>query len=335
VTLDTVVANDWSCSGTTTVLLCTLPTLKKVEITIPPINNANPELSVPVEDNVAVVTVFVRPDVAGTLTTTASVSGDDTDNDLSNNSAGVSTTAAPSSGIPNEADLALAMTAIPTSISTGSNLRYTLTVTNLGPAVAGQVSIDDTLPTSVSLVSTSVGCSASGGTVTCSLGSINSGLSAAAEIVVRPNQAGTIRNYGSVVDGTTTDPDKSNNTATIDITVSESSTGIGGGGAGPTKGSGCFIATAAYGSYLDPHVMVLRRFRDRYLETNAPGRALVQFYYRTSPPIADYIRAHAYLRTATRWALTPLVYGVEYPIIPGAAGALLMIGLVARRRARH
>jgi hypothetical protein len=33
--------------------------------------------------------------------------------------------------------------------------------------------------------------------------------------------------------------------------------------------------------------MVLRKFRDRYLLTNAPGKAFVRFYYKHSPPIAD------------------------------------------------
>jgi hypothetical protein len=75
----------------------------------------------------------------------------------------------------------------------------------------------------------------------------------------------------------------------------------------------CFIATAAYGSYLEPDVLTLRRFRDRWLITNAPGRAFVDFYYRTSPPIADVIAKHESLRFIVRVMLTPLVFAIKNP----------------------
>ena len=77
-------------------------------------------------------------------------------------------------------------------------------------------------------------------------------------------------------------------------------------------GGWCFIATAAYGSYLDPHVKVLRDFRDDFLLTNVLGTALVDFYYANSPPIANYIREREVLRTMVRWMLTPVVYALEY-----------------------
>ncbi|HAY39658.1 MAG TPA: hypothetical protein DCY53_10230, partial [Desulfobacteraceae bacterium] len=45
-------------------------------------------------------------------------------------------------------------------------------------------------------------------------------------------------------------------------------------------GGGCFIATAAYGSLVEPNVKILRDFRDRFLTTNTAGKSLVNLYYK-------------------------------------------------------
>ena len=97
--------------------------------------------------------------------------------------------------------------------------------------------------------------------------------------------------------------------------------------------SSCFIATAAYGSYLDPHVKTLRRFRDQYLLTNAPGEWFVRIYYQHSPPIAYYIRERETLRTIVRSVLTVVVYSIEYPVVAGLVLLLLPL-IVARQRKR-
>lgn len=97
----------------------------------------------------------------------------------------------------------------------------------------------------------------------------------------------------------------------------------GGGGGGSS--SGCFIATAAFGSDMAPEVQTLRDFRDRHLLTNPAGRALVRLYYRFSPPLAGQIREREALRAATRAALLPVIAAVRHPV----AGALVILFLGA------
>ena len=118
------------------------------------------------------------------------------------------------------------------------------------------------------------------------------------------------------------------------VTASFTSNSAPSSGGDSGGGGGCFIATAAYGSYLDPHVYVLRNFRDRYLLTNSLGQAFVDSYYRYSPPVADFISKHETIKLAARWALTPVVCGVEHPY--RAASILLIIpaGIILALRRR-
>ena len=73
-------------------------------------------------------------------------------------------------------------------------------------------------------------------------------------------------------------------------------------------GGGCFIATAAFGTPMAEEVRALSKFRDEYLLTNAPGRDFVNAYYRTSPPIADFIRNKPILKAVVRAGLKPLIW---------------------------
>jgi hypothetical protein len=69
----------------------------------------------------------------------------------------------------------------------------------------------------------------------------------------------------------------------------------------------CFIATAAYGSSMEAQVILLRKFRNRYLLVNPFGKRLVAAYYSLSPPIADYIRQYRWLKPVVRVILLPFI----------------------------
>jgi hypothetical protein len=75
---------------------------------------------------------------------------------------------------------------------------------------------------------------------------------------------------------------------------------------------GCFIATAAYGTSTAEELDTLRAFRDDVLLQNSIGSQFVEWYYQTSPPVADFISEHQPLRTVVRELLVdPIVWLVE------------------------
>ncbi len=84
-----------------------------------------------------------------------------------------------------------------------------------------------------------------------------------------------------------------------------------------SSGGGCFVASAAYGSYLDSHVNTLRSFRDAYLED-----IFVSTYYSASPAIVDIMEDNQVLKPAVRAALIPAVAAGSAATGMGAAAKL-------------
>ena len=73
------------------------------------------------------------------------------------------------------------------------------------------------------------------------------------------------------------------------------------------KKSGCYIATAVYGNYSAPEVMVLRRYRDEVLYRKSIGRLFIRIYYFLSPPIAKRLANMKKLNGAVKKILDSMV----------------------------
>ena len=75
-----------------------------------------------------------------------------------------------------------------------------------------------------------------------------------------------------------------------------------------SKSGGCFIATACYGNYDAPEVLVLRQFRDEKLLQSFFGKVFVKFYYSVSPFFATLISKPDTLKKSVRqYLLEPIV----------------------------
>lgn len=167
------------------------------------------------------IIVGVNSTTTGNITNTAVISGNESDTNLANNRASVTTEVDQPVVIQGNPDIDLAITkaALPNPVDVGSNLTYTLTVTNLSANTATGVTVVDTLPAGLSVVSTS----SSQGTVTTvngvvhvSLGTLAQDGRATVTIVTMVNSTApsSLSNTASV-SGDETDSDPSNNQATV------------------------------------------------------------------------------------------------------------------------
>jgi len=110
--------------------------------------------------------------------------------------------------------------------------------------------------------------------------------------------------------------------------------------------SGCFIATATYGSELSPEVQFLRHFRDDVVLSTFAGSNFMKifnaWYYSFSPTVADFISNNNIVRLVMKIFLYPLIailhlssitynifsFNGELGIIIAGAVASALIGLV-------
>ena len=288
-------------------------------------------------DSVA-LTLFMQsianPDSADTLIDlSASVSSTYAiDPVTSNDTAAVQILATDASTDPApESDLEITLTVGPEQIYVSDPITLNAVVTNIGgnsnTIGALNTTLTFTIPsaTIVEQSSLPINCTVIGNQVTCNWPDviwINGAISS--RIIVSTPTSGSYRFSATTTNAT--DLNLGNNSTEVTAIVDPEP------GFRPRAGNGCFIATAAYGSYLDNHVMALRMFRDNVLLTNAFGRSFVAIYYQYSPPLANFISQHETLRTVSRWILTPIVYGVQYPVSALLICLALVVSFTTARR---
>lgn len=165
------------------------------------------------------VTVAVAPSTTGMLTNQASVVSSRLDGNPSNNTASATST------VTSEADISIAIADAPDPVVAGTNLSYTITVSNGGPSNSAAITVTNTLPAGVTLM-TSAGCVEDpNGVPTCNLDPIAAGASAQfiLTVTVDPSVAGgSVLSNQAAAASATTDPNPSNNTATEETTVNSS-----------------------------------------------------------------------------------------------------------------
>ena len=167
----------------------------------------------------ASLALVVQANSTGVITNTAGVTTSTSDLNPDDDRAAVAVTV-----VSPTADLAIGLADAPDPVLTGTNLTYTITVSNLGPATATGVVAFDALPPTVNFISASPANAYTvvGQLVTfTNLGNLDSGAHTSVTIVVRPTAAGTITDSASCF-SSIVDPLKASNSASVKTIVQSS-----------------------------------------------------------------------------------------------------------------
>jgi uncharacterized repeat protein (TIGR01451 family) len=164
-------------------------------------------------DAAATVQLTVIPTVAGGMMNNASIAMNDVDVNPLNDTA---TLGVPVNALIIPADLSVTVSG-PSTARPRTNITYTMTVKNNGPADAKTVTLTNNMAANLYFVSSSTTHGSCGG-VSCSLGTLTSGTTATVTVTVRPLLRGTYTSKSSLTFGGT-DNNTANNTATITTVV--------------------------------------------------------------------------------------------------------------------
>lgn len=94
--------------------------------------------------------------------------------------------------------------------------------------------------------------------------------------------------------------------------VSATKTSYGHQGNGNTSNKeGCYIATAVYGGYDKPEVLVLRKYRDNVLKKSWIGRRFIGVYYTISPFLAQKLKKNSLINRRIKKILDRIVRKVS------------------------
>ncbi len=203
-------ADRGACSTTT----CTVPVLR-------------------VGEAVNAVVRYTTPTTAIYVPVTATVAAHENDHLTTDN------TAQASAATGELGDLGIAIVSSTNSVTQGSNVTYTVTVTNRGTAASNEGTIDFRLGAGFTLSALPSGCSAVTGGATCTLGALAPGASQAFTFTAVATSTGLVEATANVTFGPTmADTNLANNVATSSVTATSAPSGGSTSGASGRSGGG-------------------------------------------------------------------------------------------------